>query len=174
MPLVKTTLAPRGRTPVLRHRARHRDKLSVAAALTISPVRGHVGLHCRTYPGGYVDAEVYAWFLRECLLREVRGPVVLVQDNGQMHRGPAVRAVQLDHPRLALEQLPAYAPELNPTEGLWNRSKDKDLANFVPADVQELNDAVCDCLTEARHDQHRLRSFFTATPLSWRGTTLAR
>jgi transposase len=174
MPLVKTTLAPRGRTPVLRHRARHRDKLSAAAALTLSPARGHVGLHCRTYPDGYVDAEAYAWFLRQCLLREVRGPLVLLHDNGQMHKGPAVRQAQRDHPRLVIEPLPPYAPELNPVEGLWNQAKDKDLANFVPDNVDVLHDAVCGSLRGARDDQHRLRSFFHATGLSWRGTTLSR
>lgn len=45
LPLLRRTLAPRGRTPVLRHRASHRDKVSVAAALTLSPARGHVSLY---------------------------------------------------------------------------------------------------------------------------------
>ena len=173
MPLVRTTLAPRGHTPVLTHRASHRDKVSAAAALTLSPVRGHVGLHCRTYPDMYVDGEMYAWFLRECLLREVRGPIVLVHDNGRMHGGPAVDAVRHDHPRLIVERMPPYAPELNPVEGVWNHAKDKELANFVPPTVPALHDAVCGCLEHVRHDQPRLRSFLHATPLSWRGTTLS-
>jgi hypothetical protein len=173
LPLVRATLAPCGHTPVLTHRARHRDKVSAAAALTLSPVRGHLGLHCRAYPGGHVDEEAYAHFLRTCVLREVgRGPVVLLHDGGHMHHGPAMRTLQGDHPRLAIERLPAYAPELNPVEGLWNHAKDKELANFVPPDVPALLDAVCDCLADVRRDQRRLRSFFMATPLSWRGTTL--
>jgi transposase len=173
MPLVKTTLAPRGRTPLLYHRARHRDKVSAAAALTLSPVRGHVGLYYQTYRDAHVDAQVYSHFLRTVLLRQVRSPVVLLHDRGNMHRGPCVRAVQQDHPRLVwVEPFPPYAPELNPAEGVWNHSKDKKLANFVPREVPELESAVCHCLEEVRHDQDRLRSFFFATPLSWNATGL--
>ena len=180
LPLVRTTLAPRGQTPVLTHRARHRDKISVAAALTLPPARrrgpaaARVGLHCLTFPGGHVDAEAYAEFVRGCLLRAVRGPLVLIHDNGQMHHGPDLRAVRCRCPRLRLEPLPPYAPELNPVEGLWNHAKDKELANFVPHGADQLHDAVCGYLRGVRHDQQRLRSFFHATPLSWRGTTLLK
>lgn len=173
LPLVRTTLAPRGCTPVLACRARHRDKLSVVAALALSPgPRRHVGLHCWALPDAYVDAGAYAEFVRACLLPAVRGPVVLLHDNGQMHRGPALRDVLRHHPRLTVQRLPAYAPELNPVEGVWNHAKYHELANFAPAGLPDLQDAVCACLRDIRRDQDRLRSFFLATPLSWRGTTL--
>ena len=91
-----------------------------------------------------------------------------------MHRGPALRAVLRAHPRLTVQRLPAYAPELNPVEGVWNFAKDKELANFVARDLDELHRAVSRCLCGVRRDQHRLRSFLLATPLSWRGTTLLK
>jgi hypothetical protein len=174
LPLVRTTLAPRGLTPVLEHRARHRDKVSAAAALTLSPALGRVNLHCLAYPNDYVDEVAYAHFLRACVLPSVRGPLVLLHDNGRMHHGPAVRALQRDHPRLHVERLPAYAPELNPVEAVWNHVKYHELANFVPPDVPALLDAVCDRLAAARRDQDRLRSFLLSTPLSWTGTSLLR
>ena len=170
MPLVHTTLAPRGHTPVLRHRARQRDKVSVAAAVTVSPAGGRLGLHFQTFPDAYIDGEAYAWFLR-AVARQVRGPLVLLHDGGGMHKGPAVRAVEHDLPRLSLHRLPPYAPELNPVEGVWNHSRDKDLSNFVPADVPQLDGAVRRCLEATSHDQHQLRSCLFATPLSWRGLT---
>ena len=172
LPLVRTTLAPRGRTPVLRHRARHRDKVSVAAALTLSPARGHVSLYYRTYPNQYVTAAVYADFLRQRLLARVPGPLVLVHDGGSMHKGDPLRALCGDFPRLDLNLLPPYAPELNPPEHLWNFEKDKELCNFVPRDVRELDRVVDEHLRDVRHDQHRLRSFFAATPLPWDGLTV--
>jgi len=176
LPLIRTTLAPRGQTPILAHRAHHRDKLSVAAALALSPPgrRGNVGLHCMTFPDAFIDAGAYAEFLRLCLLREVRGPLLLLHDGGPMHRGAALQEVLRMHPRLTIERLPPYAPEFNPVEGVWNFAKDKELVNFTPRDVDELQDAVCDCLRSIRYDQSRLRSFFLATPLSWRGTTLLK
>jgi transposase len=169
-PLTRRTLAPRGLTPALRQRARHRDKVSVAAVLTLSPARGHRSLYYQTFPGEHVDIEVYAWFVRR-VLRQVPGPVVLVQDNGPMHRGDPMRALAADLPRLTVVPLPPYAPELNPVEPMWEHAKCEDLANFVPPCVPELEDAVCECLEAYRHDQRRLRSFLTATELPWGGLT---
>jgi hypothetical protein len=170
LPLVRRTLAHRGRTPVLRHRARQRDKVSVAAALTLSPGRRHVNLYYQTYPNAYVDNVAYAQFLRG-LLRRVPAPLVLVHDQGNMHKGDPLRALCDDFPCLDLNALPAYAPDLNPAEHLWNFEKDKELANFVPHDVKELDRTVCDRLQCVKHDQHRLRTFFIAAHLPWDGLT---
>jgi putative transposase len=167
LPLVRRTLAPRGQAEPLVHRARQRDKVSVAAALTLSPCQGHVSLHYQTYPDGYVNVEVYARFIRRLLWRTDR-PIVLVHDRGNMHRGDPVRELMSDFPRrLDLHLLPPYAPELNPVEQLWNFAKDKELSNFVPHDIAEANEGVTKVMDRIRHDQHRLRSFYRATPLAW-------
>ena len=172
LPLVRRTLARRGQTPVLRHRAGHRQKVSVAAALTLSPGRGHVGLHYQTYPDGYVTAAAYADFLRRRVLRPVAGPAVLIHDRGNMHKGDPNRALAADFPRLETNWLPPYAPDLNPTEHLWNFGKDKEPANFVPHDVGELDAAIRCEFDEVKHDQHRLRTFFASAHLPWDGLTV--
>jgi transposase len=171
-PLVRRTLARRGHTPELRHRARHRDKVSAAAALTLSPRRGHAGLYYQTYPDAHVDVDAYAAFLH-ALLAHIRHPLVLVQDRGNMHKGPPMRDL-LDGAfarRLDVNLLPPYAPELNPVEYLWTHVKHERLANFAALDVPQLDGRVCACLDEARHDQDRLHSFFAASPLPWNGLT---
>jgi len=170
LPLVRRTLAVRAHTPVLRHRARHRDKVSVAAALTLSPLQRHVSLYFQTYPNAYVNGAVYAQFLRQ-LLRSIRSPLVIVHDGGSMHKGDPMRALCGEFPRLDLNMLPPYAPELNPAEHLWNFEKHHELGNFVPHNVGELNLAIKDGLQEIRHDQRRLRTFFSATHLPWNGLT---
>jgi transposase len=170
-PLIRTTQSPRGRTPLLILRASHRRKVSVAAALSLSPERGHIQLHYQTLVNGYFDSERYARFLRE-LLHDLRGPLVLVHDNGNMHRGQPMRELCQAFPRLHLHNLPPYAPELNPVEQLWNWCKDKQLANFAPHDVEELWAGAKLCLEDVRHDQDRLQSFLESTPLSWKGTGL--
>jgi putative transposase len=169
-PLARPSLAPAGKTPVLLQRARHRDKLSVAAALTLSPVRGHLGLYYQSFPNGYVNADAYALFLRG-LLRSVHTPLVVIQDQGSMHKGPLIREVTSEFPRLDLNMLPPYAPDCNPVEGLWNYVKYHELGNFAPLDVRELNTTVCDRLDRCRNDQERLRSFFLASHLPWGGVT---
>lgn len=167
LPLVRRTLAPRGCTPVLEHRARHRDKVSVAAALSLSPERCHVSLYYQTFPKGQVTSETYARFLRHAPLRHIGGPVILLHDGGSVHKGEPLRELMAGYPRLQIEPLPPYAPELNPVEQLWNFEKDKQLSNFVPHDVAELDVTLSRDLDHMRHDQLRLRSFFRATPLPW-------
>ncbi len=172
-PLARRSLSRRGHTPRLVQRARHRDKVSVAAALTVSPGRGRVRLFYQTYPQQYVNSCVYARFLRRLLWR-VRGPLVVVHDQGSMHKGEPLRELCRDFPspRLDLNALPPYAPELDPVEAVWNHAKYDRLANFVPLDVPQLDAAVRGCLDEARRDQDRLRSFIAAAPLPWNGLTL--
>ena len=172
LPLLRRTLAPRGHTPVLRHKASHRDKVSVAAALTPSPARGHVSLYYQTCPDAHVDVEVYAGFLN-AVLRQVRNPLVLVHDRGNVHRGEPMRAPGGRFARrLDVNLLPPYAPELNPVEYLWTHAKCEELANFAPPDVPRLDRAVVECMEDARRDQHRLRSFFAESPLPWDGLTV--
>lgn len=72
-----------------------------------------------------------AEFLRE-LLRHLRGKVIVIWDNGSMHKGEAIRGVLRDFPRLSLERLPPYAPDLNPVEWLWSYLKYGEMANFAP------------------------------------------
>jgi len=167
LPLVRRTLARQAHVAPLVHRASQRDKVSVAAALTLSPARGHVNLHYQTYPDAYVNAEVYAGFLRGVVRRFDDHPLVLVHDRGNMHRGEPVRRLSAGCPRLDLNFLPPYAPELNPTEQLWNFTKDKVLSNFVPRDVAEVDATVNLLMNIVSRDQSRLRSFFRATPLTW-------
>jgi transposase len=164
------TLAPQGHTPILLQRARHRDKVSVAAALTLSPIRGHLGLYYRSYPNEYINAQKYSMFLRG-LLRRTQQPLVLIQDQGGMHKGPFVRELCQAFPRLDLNMLPAYAPELNPVEWLWNHVKYHDLGNYAPLSIVDLDETVHRCLNRVMEDQDRLRSFFLASHLPWGGVT---
>jgi transposase len=163
-PLVRRTLAPRGQTPVLKTWGGHRERVSAAAALTISPRRRHLGLYFCTYPKDFVNQERSADFLR-ALLGRLRGPVVVVWDGGPMHHGEAIRAVLRDFPRLSLEKLPPYTPELNPVEYLWNHLKYGVLPNFVPDDVLHLNSVLKQRLRRARQSAPRLRSFFKQSGL---------
>lgn len=163
-PLVRRTLAPRGQTPVLKTWGGHRERVSATAALTISPRRRHLGLYYCTYPKAFVNQERAADFLR-ALLRRLRGPVIVVWDGGPMHKGDAIRAVQRDFPRLSLERLPPYTPELNPVEYLWSHLKYGVLSNFVPDDVLHLNDLLKQRLRRARASLPRLHSFFKQSGL---------
>jgi transposase len=166
-PLVRRTLAPRGKTPVLKTWGGHRERVSAIAALTVSPRRRHLGLYFSTYAKSFVNQERAAVFLRN-LLRRLRGAVSVVWDGGPMHKGEAIRAVQRDFPRLSLERLPPYTPELNPVEYLWNHLKYGALPNFIPDDVFHLNGVLKQRLSRARQSPQRLRGFFEKAGLPLR------
>lgn len=167
-PLLRTTLAARGRTPRIEQRASHRDKVSVAAALWKTP-GGLVRLAYRTYPGEYVNNERYALFLEDVLAGRLRRvPVVVLHDRGNMHRGEPVGALADEVDRLlGFEFLPPYAPELDPVEEVWNWLKYDELPNFAPTGVTHLDRVVNRKLFGLHRDQPRLRTFLANSPLKW-------
>jgi transposase len=101
----------------------------------VSPHRFHCSLYCQLYEDN-ITAEEVVLFLRH-LLRQVRGHLMVLLDNGAIHRGPPVQELLTHTRRLHLVPFPAYAPELNPDEGVWNHVK-KQLANGRPDTKTEL------------------------------------
>ncbi len=73
--------------------------------------------------------------------RHVQRPLIVVQDNLNVHKAAVRRWLAgrpPDAPRVMIEWLSSYAPELNPAEQLWNNGKRVDLANVAPADRADL------------------------------------
>jgi transposase len=104
-----------------------------------------------------------AEFLR-VLWRHLRGHVILLWDHGRMHRGPAIEAVCQAYPRLHLEEFPAYAPELNPTEQVWNDFKGH-TANSLLRDTRQICRSLQANIRRVRRSQDKLRSFILASKL---------
>lgn len=89
-------------------------------------------------------------FLR-ALLRHLRTDVLVVLDGLRAHWSRAVRNfVESQEGRIALERLPAYAPELNPVEYLWGYWKRNAMANFCPSDFAHLHSKARETLTKLR------------------------
>ena len=164
-PLVRRTRAPRGQTPELAQRCAQREKVSVAAALWLSPLRDRLGLFARTLVNDYFDTWYSAAFL-EALLQELPGRVVVVWDGGSMHKGDPIAQLQaLMADRLSLERFPPYAPQLCPVEPLWSWLKFSRLCNFAPQDAIELDGRVVAELSAIQDNQELLRSFWHASDL---------
>ena len=167
VPLLHRSQAPRGQRPVLKVSRGHRQHVSVAAALWVSADWEQVGMYSRTLLNSYFNNQQIAIFLHR-LMRRLPGPVVAVWNGGPMHHGDAIRLVQrMYRHRLAFEPLPAYAADRNPVEQLWQYLKDTRLANFAPANGEQLLHGVHAELDPVRFDTHRLWCFFhqSALPL---------
>jgi transposase len=78
---------------------------------------------------GNSTAETSAAFLRQ-LRAHHSGPLVVLWDNGPAHSGDALRAY-LTTPdlRLRLVRLPAYSPDFNADEAIWDWVRDEITAN---------------------------------------------
>jgi len=137
-PLVRRTWAPRGQTPVLYQRGRSRQKVSVIAALVVPRRRNRVRCLFRLAPDASIDGRGVRAFVGH-LLRVVRGPVVLIWDRSNTHRGEPVKSwLAARRRRVRVELLPPYAPELNPVELVWGHTKRNPLANYAPPDLAAL------------------------------------
>lgn len=163
-PLVKRSWAKVGQTPVIDADGGHRDKVSVIAAVSVSPTSQRLGLYFATEPDGFYTADRVIGFLRD-LLRHLRGRVFVVWDRGHNHKGPLMRKFLKRNRRLTLEMLPPWAPELNPVEPIWSWLKYGELANFVPIDTDGLDDEVLDRLIDLKFDPGLLRALWERSDL---------
>ena len=163
-PVVRRTWGLCGRTPVVRHRTRHHRKISAIGGISISPHRRHLGWYLHFHSDAAIRQEQVIAFLRH-LLVHLRGRVIVVWDRLSSHRGAEVRAYLRQRRRLTIEQLPPYAPELNPNEYGWSYLKYGVLANYCPRDLDELEREVFVAAIGAQTQQALLRSFVQATEL---------
>ena len=163
-PTIQQTWAPRGQTPVLSHRVRHHRKVSVVAALSISPRRRRLGWYLQLHTDRAIRQEQVLAFLRE-LLRHFRGRVIIVWDRLNAHRARRLRAYVHRRGRVLLEYLPPYAPELNPNEYGWAYLKTRLLANYCPDELDHLHEAVRQAAQNVASQRNLLRSFLHATRL---------
>jgi transposase len=138
LPGVVRTYAPRGQTPILRAPKSY-DHLSVMSGVT-EKGRLYVRYQEKAYTG-----EAVVDFLKH-LLRHIPGKLLVVWDGARIHWSAAVKTFLATIPdqRLHLVRIPAYAPELNPDEGIWRYLK------YV-----ELRNVVCKTLDELRYERKR-------------------
>jgi putative transposase len=143
----------------------------VVAAISVAPSRRRVGLYFRADARHYITADTMAAFLRE-VLGHLRGRVIVVWDSGSNHKGLPIRELLASYPRLHLEALPAYSPQLNPVEFIWSYLKYGRLANFVPQHVQHLDQVVQAHLSEVRHTPGLLKSLWLGSELPFPHTDI--
>lgn len=161
IPTRRRTWHPRGRTPIIRYNYKH-DRISAIAALSVAAKRARLSLYLQLRQNNFKAVHV-ARFLR-LLLAHLRGPIVLLWDSGNIHKGPAIQAVRDAFPRLLPEPFPGYAPELNPVEQVWNDFKGHS-GNSLPQCKQDLRLALHGSARRVRRSPEKLRSFVLASDL---------
>jgi transposase len=158
MPLVRRTLAHRGKRVFIRCSAKH-DRISAVSCVTLSPRAMHVGLYFwllidRNFHG----AEVVAFL--KYLTRKLPGAWTVVWDRNNIHgRSRLVKAWLAEHRDVVVEDFPPHDPDADPDEWVWSWAKYGTLCNLCPLDVDYLFDAVWDALEELKGRPQLLASF---------------
>jgi transposase len=87
----------------------------------------------------YLNTEMMQLFLDEFAMSQAKGKrIVMVLDQATVHRAKALKVPE----RITIAALPAYSPELNPSERLWPLVKES-VANRTQESLDELEQTVC-------------------------------
>jgi putative transposase len=164
------TWGRRGQTPVVQVTGGHSKRVSLAALIAVKAGQ-QPRLIYRVHQGGRRRGETRKGFteadyarLLDAAHQQLGGPLVLIWDNLNTHVSRAMRELVASRDWLTVFQLPSYASELNPVEGIWSVLK-RSLANLAKHDTTQLTALV---KTRVRRMQYRpslLTGLLTSTRL---------
>jgi transposase len=141
-------------------------KASMAAAICYGVRGGGAQLAFHIHPGNY-DTDSLIEVLGE--LRRFLGgeKATLLWDGLPAHRSTAMQHwLATQRSWLVVERLPAYAPDLNPVEGLWSSLKAVELANLTGPTLAEVIAQAHLGIERVRQTPHLAYSFLRGTGLS--------
>ena len=128
---VRSTWAPRGKTPVLRHHFSWK-RLSMAGVLAYEPDGTDAQLVFQMRPGAYNDESLIEFLTEMHTLLEDR-LLTLIWDGLASHRSRRMKEwLSTQRSWLLVEQLPAYGHDLNPIEKVWGNLKAKRARQPLP------------------------------------------
>jgi transposase len=151
--LLGKTWAPRGQAPKQRVTGK---RGSVSA---MSAINGRGRLVFQLHEKRIASAEVID-FLRQLLRQHPRRHLVVVMDRAPPHVSKATQAFIASEPRLHVFHLPAYSPDWNPDEKVWNHLKHQELKGHQARTKDELRELSKRKLTAMAGNPELLRGIF--------------
>jgi transposase len=168
-PAKARTWAPRGKTPTIVVSGAGGRRISVAGLVCYRP--GHrsrliyrMMIHSRRKgaPKGLRKPDFAA--LLDAAHQQLKAPIVLVWDGLPGHRSVAMRTLIARRGWLRVYQLPAYAPDLNPSENVWSNLR-RSLANLAAGTVTDLARIARSRLKRMQYRPELITGFLAATGL---------
>jgi len=148
------TWAPKGQTPIMETTGK-KGGLCVTSA--ISPV----GKMLFRIERKKVNAEEHINFLIQIMKQHPHRKIIVVEDNAPAHTGHAVKSFAASNPnKIAIYNLPSYAPELNPDEHVWAYLKAYQLKNHQAQNKKELTKIVKNKMHSIQKQKKKINSFF--------------
>jgi transposase len=159
LPGLVRTYAPCGQTPILRS-VFTRDHVSVMSGITMD---GRLYTLVREEALDSLDCVL---FLKH-LLPHVSERLLVIWDGSPIHKGH-VRTFLADGGarQIHLEQLPPYAPDLNPGEGVWHQLKNVEMRNLCCLNLAHLRGELALAIKRLRRKPHVITTCFAQAGLS--------
>lgn len=132
-------------------------QLSVIAGITWQR------FYFRFFPGAIRSPQLVEFL--KVLRQHLPGPLLIVWDSLQAHKSRLVRDYVDDDGAIQLEFLPAYAPELNPTEYIWGYLKTREIANLCARHLHTVRDLASRRLRSMQQRPALVRAFWKQAAL---------
>jgi hypothetical protein len=156
---VARTYAPCGQTPELRAPLT-REHRSVRGGVTAA---GRLFTHRQAQAcTGETVVDLLRHLLRQIPVRQIPGTLLVVGDGATIQRCQAVKdfLARGATRRLQLPRLPGYAPDLNPTAGVWNLLTRGQLKHRCCMDLDELRWELALAVRRLQRRRPRIRACF--------------
>jgi DDE superfamily endonuclease len=155
---------------VVKVRGRGNGRVNVAGVVCYRPgSRPRFFYRLHVYRGRKGEPKSFAWHeYRDLMIaahQQLGAPMVWCWDNLNVHLCPQMKEFIDEHEDwLRVYQMPSYAPELNPTEGVWSLLK-RSIVNFVATDLTGLTRIVKRKLKKIQFRPHLIDGCLAETGL---------
>ncbi len=132
---IQKTWLPKGKQSIIPTYGKH-EGVKLVGFLDYETGEAYVEEHKR------YDAEVFRRFSVNVLEHYPEGKIVMILDNAKIHHTKLLKDVLDANPRLHLEFLPPYSPNLNKIEELWGWLKNSVMNNVFFHTCEQIRCAV--------------------------------
>jgi transposase len=148
-----TTWGVKGQTPVV-------EKTGQRFKFNLLSVINNKGEMRFMLTESMVDNALFVEFLKRMLTGQ-KQPVFLILDGHPVHRSRAVKEFAVStEGRLRIFYLPAYSPQLNPDEQVWNDVKHRRVGRLAPRNKDQFRAAIRSAMAALQRLPRIIRSFF--------------
>ncbi|MET7425425.1 transposase [Dactylosporangium sp. NPDC005555] len=164
------TWGRRGRTPVIPVSGKGSGRVSIAGLVCVKPgMRSRFVYRTIVHRGRKGERRSFSerdyMRLIDAAHQQLGGPIVLIWDNLNVHVSAAMRDMIAARDWLHVIRLPAYAPDLNPTEAVWSHLK-RSIGNLAVNGVGHLQAIIKNRLKSIQYRTDLLDSFLAHTGLT--------
>ena len=165
------TWSRRGHTPVIAVSGKGSGRVSIAGMVCYKPrSRSHLYYKMIIHRGRKGErrslSEIDYAGLLTAAHQQLRAPIIVCWDNLNTHISVAMREFIDAHPDwLTVVRLPAYAPDLNPAEGVWANLKNG-LGNLATRDIDHLATIIRNRLKRIQYRPDLIDGFLAQTGLT--------